>query len=1251
MAKANRIVTLILCLALIFSVGCTDTTSPDYPNSDPDPNVGTALPPDQDGLTVISTTPEDSATGVAVDTEIRFTFNQDINLVDSNRIDVMFFEGGVNHTVVLSNDNTLVIAADLKENTEYVIVIGEDSVVASNNHDVKLESAYLFSFFTGTTVPVAKGIIIQDSVDYDLLLRNKVGVDIEWNMATMITDVSISGEMLAAHSTSGYLVDDNRLVITQPAIQGANPKEQDILKVEVTFDEGYDSFNINVKSKAEASQVISVLVITQPKLDYSEEMALDLSSLVVQLVWSNETVQQVGYADFGTNDITVGLNDGTILTVENHNQPVEIKHTSSGETAKTDKLIVVSSLELRDFAYLIYDGKATITDYKGTGGDVAIPAELDGYPVNAIGSAAFEHKGLTSIVIPDSITTIGDFAFEANLLTILNIPNSVTSIGIHAFNYNQLTSANIPPSVISIGDWAFENIQRDPAELTIYGISGSTAEIYANENGHIFNAFSDLDEDDGQGVRPFVTDVVDNNLGVKASATIGKDSPGKVTITANNMGKSWHAWSVKVFRRSLFNEGSLQVDINNTSKTINITLARGGPEWGDTLAGHDVAGNEAKIIAAAINSKSDLFIATVTKSGRITEGDGLYLAGGENVELTLTWSEEVWLKDRAGFALECIAATSVDHINGTTSTTLSWNDYGKIEDGNKLFISEDVVIDNREAANLQQTLEFRSYSDFNGERGIGPFVSISRVGPGAKASATIGSGSPGKLTVKANYLGDAWNDWHVHVFRRSWSLDEKGLSVNIDKLTKKINITLARNWLGGSHDNSNNEAQNIAAAINRATDLFRATVTKSGRITEGDGIYLSGGKSIEFTLTWSEAVWFKDKAGFKLDGVTANRVNHVDGTKLTTLIWNDSEKIKDGNHLYVAARAVENYARVANLEQPLERRFSWEYSAVYDHLTVEFAEPAPGVIHVGAMSEGVFVYFGQQIKVLEEHDILLIANAEAVEIKSSISYNQLKIIPQASFDYDTEYTVVVGVDAVGWVGDPKVKLESAYEFSFTFAQAEHARPYVLDVAEANLGGVASATIGKGSPGKVTITANNVGEPWNWSVRVFRRSWSLFSNKPLEVTINESKKIIDITLARYSVAAGFDGHDNFQNKATTIANAINMKTDLFTATATIEGNITEGDGISLSGGENIELTLTWSEAVWLKNKAGFQMEGLAATSVDVVNGTTTTLIWNGSNVGYFDDINQLYIATGTVENEKRFENLEKILQRIAIDGWK
>ena len=64
---------------------------------------------------------------------------------------------------------------------------------------------------------------------------------------------------------------------------------------------------------------------------------------------------------------------------------------------------------------------------------------------------------MTSVTIPNSVTSIGDYAFsDCSGLTSVTIGNSVTSIGNYAFrNCSGLTSVTIPSSVTSIGTYAF----------------------------------------------------------------------------------------------------------------------------------------------------------------------------------------------------------------------------------------------------------------------------------------------------------------------------------------------------------------------------------------------------------------------------------------------------------------------------------------------------------------------------------------------------------------------------------------------------------------------------------------------------------------------------------------------------------------------------------------------------------------------------------------------------------------------------
>ncbi len=68
--------------------------------------------------------------------------------------------------------------------------------------------------------------------------------------------------------------------------------------------------------------------------------------------------------------------------------------------------------------------------------DMVIPEKNDGYTVVGISDEAFVNcNSLTSVTIPDSVTSIGQMAFEyCSSLASVTIPDSVTSIGSYAFD-------------------------------------------------------------------------------------------------------------------------------------------------------------------------------------------------------------------------------------------------------------------------------------------------------------------------------------------------------------------------------------------------------------------------------------------------------------------------------------------------------------------------------------------------------------------------------------------------------------------------------------------------------------------------------------------------------------------------------------------------------------------------------------------------------------------------------------------------
>lgn len=131
----------------------------------------------------------------------------------------------------------------------------------------------------------------------------------------------------------------------------------------------------------------------------------------------------------------------------------------SGNPAVQDAAKDAANEQLFDFAFTPDNTAVIVTNYKckGTAADVTIPSCYKGKPVTAINNAAFPNSAVTSVTIPDSVTSIPDAAFvNCSQLTNISIPNSVTYIGFSAFDgCASLKSITLPSSLRTIGNSAF----------------------------------------------------------------------------------------------------------------------------------------------------------------------------------------------------------------------------------------------------------------------------------------------------------------------------------------------------------------------------------------------------------------------------------------------------------------------------------------------------------------------------------------------------------------------------------------------------------------------------------------------------------------------------------------------------------------------------------------------------------------------------------------------------------------------------
>lgn len=164
--------------------------------------------------------------------------------------------------------------------------------------------------------------------------------------------------------------------------------------------------------------------------------------------------------------------DCTNLTSVNYAGDWSNLTIQSGNPAVQD----AANEQLFDFAFTPDNTAVIVIRYEGTAADVTIPSRYKGKPVTMIDHAAFFNSVVTSVTIPDSVTSIHDNAFGfCSQLTNISIPNSVTDIGFSAFAHcTSLKSITLPSSLSTIQSYAFYNCEnlktiRIPVSVTSIG--------------------------------------------------------------------------------------------------------------------------------------------------------------------------------------------------------------------------------------------------------------------------------------------------------------------------------------------------------------------------------------------------------------------------------------------------------------------------------------------------------------------------------------------------------------------------------------------------------------------------------------------------------------------------------------------------------------------------------------------------------------------------------------------------------------
>ena len=182
-------------------------------------------------------------------------------------------------------------------------------------------------------------------------------------------------------------------------------------------------------------------------------------------------------SEIGTNPNRI-LESGTMQPNETHTYDLrlwidslatnEVMNTTFRGKIRVVAEQVVGTRPPTDEVYFTFNAqRGSIDDYDSENGpkDVVIPSEINGVTIKSIDHNAFQKKALTSVVLPENLTSIGNFSFEGNNLTEVVIPDSVTNIGGSSFANNDLASVSISKNATTIGGSAFSSNELEQVSI------------------------------------------------------------------------------------------------------------------------------------------------------------------------------------------------------------------------------------------------------------------------------------------------------------------------------------------------------------------------------------------------------------------------------------------------------------------------------------------------------------------------------------------------------------------------------------------------------------------------------------------------------------------------------------------------------------------------------------------------------------------------------------------------------------------
>uniref|UniRef100_UPI0025954039 leucine-rich repeat domain-containing protein n=1 Tax=uncultured Allobacillus sp. TaxID=1638025 RepID=UPI0025954039 len=235
----------------------------------------------------------------------------------------------------------------------------------------------LLAFLTLGFVFMMSSVVSANEADYEYTIKEDDTVKITMYVTRSETDIEIPAEIAGKKVTEigegAFRLNGLTSVVIPES-------------VEIIGKSAFASNSLTEVTIPENVQIIRDMAFTQNRLTQVKVYSKDVS------------YSEGAFLNFNPTEIVL----------------LSTKGSTSEEFADKINYIVFAPL---GYDYTIKeDDTVEITNYTGNETDIEIPSKIEGKAVTEIDSSAFRNKGLTSVVISESIEDIGNAAFSENNL-------------------------------------------------------------------------------------------------------------------------------------------------------------------------------------------------------------------------------------------------------------------------------------------------------------------------------------------------------------------------------------------------------------------------------------------------------------------------------------------------------------------------------------------------------------------------------------------------------------------------------------------------------------------------------------------------------------------------------------------------------------------------------------------------------------------------------------------------------------------